>query len=427
MVRIPLGKLGSVLQPQVSQPQCLHNLGPVGLQDACVALLGDRLPCDVLGKVPVDRAPLPRQQVGELPQGVGELLRISHRAKRPHTAERIHRAAAARTAGPAAAGRAGIAAGTIRRTEAEGRLSHLPGLSGRMEGSTTPAKLSRERCTVSNRVAQVRHERSTAGESPGRAPRRRRAKEAGAAGLGAGPAGLDSDGPDPAAEPGQADGGRLVVRPGPVVAITGAARGLGLALTTRLAESTVLGRVIAIDQHRGDVSGVTWRITDVRDPALASRLSDVDVIVHADLDLSPDADARTRRAFNVRGAQTVLTAAAAGGVSRVVLVTSAMVYGAHQDNPVPLPENSPLTADSDHSVVGDLLEIEHLAERSPRAHLGLEVVVARPAALVGDVVDTVITRHFEAPRLLAVKGCAARWQFCHVDDLASALELAVAA
>lgn len=275
-------------------------------------------------------------------------------------------------------------------------------------------------------MAQVRHERSTAGESPGRAPRRRQAKEAGAAGLEAGPDGLDSDGPDPAAEPGQADGGRLVVRPGPVVAITGAARGLGLALTTRLAESTVPGRVIAIDQHRGDVSGVTWRITDVRDPALASRLSDVDVIVHADLDLSPDADARTRRAFNVRGAQTVLTAAAAGGVSRVVLVTSAMVYGAHQDNPVPLPENSPLTADSDDSVVGDLLEIEHLAERSPRAHLGLEVVVARPAALVGDVVDTVITRHFEAPRLLAVKGCAARWQFCHVDDLASALELAVA-
>ena len=75
-------------------------------------------------------------------------------------------------------------------------------------------------------------------------------------------------------------------------------------------------------------------------------------------------------------------------------------------------------------MVGDLLEIEHLAERSPRAHLGLEVVVARPAALVGDGIDTVITRHFEAPRLLAVKGCAARWQFCHLDDLVSALATA---
>ena len=146
--------------------------------------------------------------------------------------------------------------------------------------------------------------------------------------------------------------------------------------------------------------------------------------MHTDLDLSPESDARARRAFNVRGAQTVLTAAAAGGVGRVVLVTSAMVYGARPENPVPLPEDARLSAESDDSVVGDLLEIEHLAERSPRAHLGLEVAVARPAALVGDGVDTLITRHFEAPRLLAVKGFAARWQFCHLDDLVSALELA---
>jgi nucleoside-diphosphate-sugar epimerase len=212
----------------------------------------------------------------------------------------------------------------------------------------------------------------------------------------------------------------------PVVAITGAAHGLGLALTTRLASSDLVGRVVAIDGTRGDVKGVTWRIVDVRDPALAGRLAGVDVIVHTDVDMSPDTEARSRRAFNVRGAQTVLTAAAAGGVSRIVLVTSAMVYGARPDNSVPLPEDAPLSPDSDDSVVGDLLEIEHLAGRSPRTHLGLQVTVARPAALVGDGIDTLITRHFEAPRLLAVKGCAARWQFCHVDDLVAALELAAA-
>jgi hypothetical protein len=44
---------------------------------------------------------------------------------------------------------------------------------------------------------------------------------------------------------------------------------------------------------------------------------------------------------------------------------------------------------------------------------------------VGDAVDTLVTRHFEAPRLLTVKGCAPRWQFCHVDDLVSALEFTV--
>jgi nucleoside-diphosphate-sugar epimerase len=212
---------------------------------------------------------------------------------------------------------------------------------------------------------------------------------------------------------------------GPVVAITGAARGLGHALALRLAESASIRRVVAIDDHRGDVTGVTWRLADVRDPALAGRLAGVDVLVHTALDLSAESDYRSRRAFNVRAAQTVLTAAAAGRVGRVILVTSAMVYGARPGNPVPLPEDSALAADPDGSVAGDLLEIEHLAGRARRTHPGMEVTVVRPAALVGEGVDTLVTRHFEAVRLLAVKGAPDSWQFCHTDDLSSALELAI--
>jgi nucleoside-diphosphate-sugar epimerase len=214
-------------------------------------------------------------------------------------------------------------------------------------------------------------------------------------------------------------------QPMPVVAVTGAAAGIGYALTLRLATSPKVKKVIAIDGTRGGIAGVTWRVADIRDPALAGRLTGVDVVVHADLDLAPDSDTRARRAFNVRGAQTVLTAAAAGRVGRVVLLTSAMVYGARPDNPVPLPEDAPLAADADSSVAGDLLEIEQLARRSPRANPGMAVTVVRPAALVGESVDTLATRHFEAPRLLTVKGCAPRWQFCHIDDLTSALEFTV--
>jgi nucleoside-diphosphate-sugar epimerase len=256
------------------------------------------------------------------------------------------------------------------------------------------AKLSRERWVVSNREGKVRRGRTTGDPRPG-------------------PGGQVAGDPEGAPA-------------GPVVAVTGAARGLGHALASRLATGGRVGRVIAIDDHRGEAPGVTWRIIDVRDPALAGRLAGVDVVVHTDLDLAAGSDPRARRAFNVRGAQTVLTAAAAGGVGRVVLVTSAMVYGARPDNAVPLPEDAPLGADQDGSVVGDLLEIEHLAQRSATAHPGVGITVARPAALVGSGIDTLITRHFEAPRLLTIKGSAARWQFCHLDDLVSALELAAA-
>jgi hypothetical protein len=196
-------------------------------------------------------------------------------------------------------------------------------------------------------------------------------------------------------------------------------------LVRQLAASAAVKKVIAIDTIRGDVSEATWRLADVREPALVDRLGGVDVLVHLAVDNSVNHDDADPRSSQARGTATVLTAAPAAGVSHVVLVTSAMVYGALADNPVPLPEDAPLQATADSTSMGDLLEIERLAAQAPRTHPGLLVTVLRPAVLVGGGVDTIFTRHFEAPRLLAVKGSRTRWQFCHVDDLLSALELIV--
>ncbi|RBM11905.1 SDR family oxidoreductase [Streptomyces sp. PT12] len=227
------------------------------------------------------------------------------------------------------------------------------------------------------------------------------------------------------------------------VAVTGAATGVGALLTERLLAAADVKRVLALDERVGDAKGAEWHTLDIRDPAIADLLrtsgasrdasahserdrdheGPVDVVVHLALDLDLEADPAARTAFNVRGAQTVLTAAAAAGVRRVVLCTSAMVYGALPDNDVPLAEDAELRATADATCVGDLLEIERLARRAPRAHPGLNVTVLRPAILVGGT-DTALTRYFESPRLLVVAGSRPRWQFCHVDDLVSALEFA---
>jgi nucleoside-diphosphate-sugar epimerase len=216
---------------------------------------------------------------------------------------------------------------------------------------------------------------------------------------------------------------RRARRRGPVVAVTGAAHGIGEILVRGLAASGQIKKVIAIDTIRGDVPEVTWRLADVRDQILEERLAGVDVVVHLSADAGFDLDHPDSLGANVRGAANVLAAAPVAGVKHVVLVTSAMVYGAHADNPVPLPEDAELRATADSAWLGDLLEIERLAAQAPRTHPGLRVTVLRPAVLVGGGVDTILTRHFEAPRLLAVKGAHTRWQFCHVDDLLAAIEL----
>ncbi|MER5812353.1 SDR family oxidoreductase [Streptomyces sp. NPDC002033] len=212
-------------------------------------------------------------------------------------------------------------------------------------------------------------------------------------------------------------------RHSPVIAVTGAASGVGAALVSRLVASDEVKQVVAIDERRGDCAAAQWHVLDVRDPAIAEKLRGADVVVHLALDLDLETDPAARTAYNVRGTQTVLTAAAAAGVHRVVLCTSAMVYGALPDNDIPLSEDSELRATAEATGVGDLLEIERLGRRAPRAHPGLNVTVVRPAVLVGGT-DTALTRYFESPRLLVVAGSRPTWQFCHVEDLVSALEYA---
>lgn len=183
---------------------------------------------------------------------------------------------------------------------------------------------------------------------------------------------------------------------------------------------------VAIDRARDESIPAEWRVADPCSPAVVRALGDIDVAVWvaAETDLQRALRGRPseRRDRLVRTAQTVVTAAAAG-VSRLVVVTSAQVYGARPDHPLPLPEDYPLGGVRDGGIVGDLLAVEDIVEDARRVHPGLSITVVRPAALVGPSVDTVITRHFEAPRLLTVKGAHPAWQFCHIDDLATGVRV----
>jgi nucleoside-diphosphate-sugar epimerase len=223
------------------------------------------------------------------------------------------------------------------------------------------------------------------------------------------------------------------------VAVTGAATPLGRRVVERLAARTApltdepqLSAVLALDTERGTAQHVQWRIGPLDDPSVAERLRGADVVVHlapaADLGAALSVASSTRRDEVVRRAQAVVTSAAAVGARRLVAVTSAMVLGADQHNPVPLDDDSPVSALPDSGVVGDLLEVEQVLARAPRSHPALGVTVLRPATLVGDPedgVDTVVSRHFEAPRLLVLRDRETVFQFCHLDDLAEAVATAV--
>ena len=228
-------------------------------------------------------------------------------------------------------------------------------------------------------------------------------------------------------------------QPGIAVAVVGARGPIGAPIVEALRRDRAIGRVIAIDAEGpldsgssstepvgadADLAVMQHEVGDATDPSIAKLFAGAQVVVHAGVRLDPDLDPQQRSHDNIRGTQTISTAAAAAGASRLVIMTGAQVYGADPGHPVPLDEDATLAA-TPSGLPGDLLEMETISAAAQRVHPGLTVTVLRPATIVGPGIDTVLTRHFEAPRLMVVRESLPLWQFIHVDDLASAVGFAV--
>lgn len=210
------------------------------------------------------------------------------------------------------------------------------------------------------------------------------------------------------------------------VGVVGAASVVGRALTARLSADENVTRLVGVDVTEPAMppGRLELRLCDVRDPLLGRHLKGLDVVVHL-----PSAEplrhtVATRRDLMVHGTGNVLAAAERSGIGRFVHLSTAMVYGARPDNPVPLREEAPLRADPAFGVAYQALLAEELvagfAERNP----GVAVAVLRPCTVLGAGIDSFVTRHLEGLFLPQVRGSNPVLQVVDVADLAAALALA---
>jgi len=190
------------------------------------------------------------------------------------------------------------------------------------------------------------------------------------------------------------------------------------------------GVAMGLAARRGEPVGHAVRVLalspDDDEDTLLDLLHGVRAVVHVARDPADDLRPPREREAQVLDTATRLFAAIArSGVGRLVLVTSAVLYGPSATNPLPLRESHALVEPPNAGLVSVLLAVEELARqlRGPRPDLRLTLI--RPAALVAPGIDGDVTRHFAAPRLLGLRGHPMAWQFCHVHDLAGAIELAL--
>lgn len=210
-----------------------------------------------------------------------------------------------------------------------------------------------------------------------------------------------------------------------IIAVTGISGYLGQRLLALLDDDPSVERIVGVDLAEPRIVShkLEFHPLDVRDARLAKVLPGADAVVHLAFVLNPIRDEERMRSINVDGTANVL--ASVGAARKVIYPSSAAVYGAHADNDFPLVETSPLRANPGFSYAAHKLETEQLITAWAEEHPDSVVTVLRPAIVFGPNVENFLSRLFEAPRVMTVKGYAPPLQVVHEADVAEALHLAV--
>lgn len=207
------------------------------------------------------------------------------------------------------------------------------------------------------------------------------------------------------------------------IAVIGSSSPVGAAVLARLAQLDDVEELVGVDVEAPEMPlpRVRYRTMDVRDRLLPLALEGCDAVVHAapadDVALSED----TLFGLNVGGLRNVLAACDAVGVRRLVVLSNHLVYGAHPDNPVPLPETARLRANPDFAFGYQRQLCEELLAEWAAEHPDAAVTVLRTAPPLGPGVDHAVAQWLSAPRLVTVAGHEPPAQLVHVDDVAEAV------
>lgn len=209
--------------------------------------------------------------------------------------------------------------------------------------------------------------------------------------------------------------------------MTGASGLLGCRLLNALAPRSDVERIVGIDvrEPQRRVRNFEFHQVDVATAELKPLLEGVTVLVHLAAVVDPIPDDALMRRVNVEGTRRVLEAAAAVGVKRVVRVSSASVYGAWANNPIPLTEDAPLRPNPAFIPAVHEAEVERILSEWRADHPGVQVAALRAAPVTGPGAQRLVTRLMLGRPALRVRGASPPVQALHVDDLVAAVLLAL--
>lgn len=207
------------------------------------------------------------------------------------------------------------------------------------------------------------------------------------------------------------------------ILITGVSGSLGRLLARRLrAEAEVCG----VDRRPwpGRPTNMALHGVDLRKRAFEEvlRKESPQAVVHLSSATGTSADPR-RHDHNVAGTQKLLAHCARHRIERVVVLSSAGVYGAAPENPFGIEEEHALSASRAYPEIRGLVQRDSLACAAMWKYPDLSIAVLRPVHVMGETSRAPVAALLRRRRVPTAMGFDPPMQFLHERDLVDAVAL----
>jgi UDP-glucose 4-epimerase len=143
-------------------------------------------------------------------------------------------------------------------------------------------------------------------------------------------------------------------------------------------------------------------------------------VVHLGILHDPRVSQAEHHSWNVAGFQRLLEFVAQYDVPKLVVLSSANVYGPRPDNPQFLSEDAPLLGGAAFSEIRDLIEVDMLAQSFFWKRPETETVILRPVHILGGVRNAP-SNYLRLKAIPTLLGFDPMVQVIHQDDVVSAV------
>jgi UDP-glucose 4-epimerase len=150
------------------------------------------------------------------------------------------------------------------------------------------------------------------------------------------------------------------------------------------------------------------------------RQSRLAAVVHLGIMHDPRVSQMEHHSWNVVGFQRLLEYVAQYDVPKLIVLSSANVYGPRPDNPQFLTEDAPLLGGAAFSEIRDLIEVDMLAQSFFWKRPETDTVILRPAHILGSVRNAP-SNYLRLGAIPTLLGFDPMMQVIHQEDVVSAI------